>query len=341
MRLYVICGHGAGDPGAGGNGYTEAERVRALGRRIAELGGDDVVLLDTDRNWYADAGIDSLDVPPDAGLVELHMDSGPAGARGGHVIIKAGYEADQYDRALADAMARIFPGRANVIVGRSDLANVNRAARRGINYRLVENGFISDAGDVERFNSRMDEVARAYLDAFGIPAAGPAPEPPKPKPTPVPKPGIDEVINMSARQGEVHRLNNPFNGDHVYTTDPGEVSALVKAGYTDEGVVGTAPRGLVDVHRLYNADTGEHLLTDDPSEATSLLAQGQNLSDGTKSGWQYEGVAFVAHADDKGPVKLHRLYRPDGFHLLTADGGEVASLTAKGWVDEGVRFSLD
>lgn len=52
-KLFVICGHGAGDPGCCAGGYTEAERVRALGRRIKELGGDQVVLCDTSRNWYA------------------------------------------------------------------------------------------------------------------------------------------------------------------------------------------------------------------------------------------------------------------------------------------------
>ena len=29
MHLFIIAGHGAGDPGATENGYTEAERVRA------------------------------------------------------------------------------------------------------------------------------------------------------------------------------------------------------------------------------------------------------------------------------------------------------------------------
>ena len=30
VKLYVIAGHGAGDSGAVGNGYQEAERVRVL-----------------------------------------------------------------------------------------------------------------------------------------------------------------------------------------------------------------------------------------------------------------------------------------------------------------------
>ncbi len=175
MHLYVICGHGAGDPGACGNGYSEAERVRALGARIAELGGPSVTLLDTSRNWYADRGIDSLSIPSGDALVELHMDSAGPGAHGGHVIIKAGIGGpDAHDRALADAVSAIFPGRSKSIVERSDLANPNRAARRGINYRLAENGFITNSGDVGTFNSRLDDIARAYLAAFGITAGSAA-----------------------------------------------------------------------------------------------------------------------------------------------------------------------
>ena len=168
MRLWVCCGHGAGDSGAVGHGHTEAERVRALGSRIKELGGDGVVLMDQRRNWYADHGFDSVSIPQGDAVVELHMDSGAAGARGGHVIYKAGFAPDAYDRALADAISGIFPGRARTLVGRTDLRNCNVCASRGINYRLVEHGFISDAGDVATFNARTDEIARAYLTIFGI-----------------------------------------------------------------------------------------------------------------------------------------------------------------------------
>lgn len=165
--LFVICGHGAGDPGADGGGYTEAERVRALGRRIKELGGDAVELGDTSRNWYADGGLNSLRTSKP--VVELHMDaSGVPGAKGAHVIIKRGFSPDAYDKALAARLSAMMPGRAETIVGRSDLANPNRAARRGINYRLAENGFIDSPADLSYFNSHLDDIARAYLAAFGI-----------------------------------------------------------------------------------------------------------------------------------------------------------------------------
>lgn len=185
MRLYVIPGHGDGDPGAGGvcDGvyYFEDEQVRELAAAIKRFGGDNVVLSDFLRNVWKDNGIATWGIPSDCQVVELHMDSAGVGARGGHVIIKAGFTADEYDNRLADLMRSVFPGRANVIVGRGDLKSPNVAASRGIPYRLVENGFISDENDLRTFRERIDEIAVGYLKAFGIPVVGGetvTPEPP-------------------------------------------------------------------------------------------------------------------------------------------------------------------
>lgn len=169
-HLYVIAGHGAGDCGAVGYGYTEAERVRALASRLSALGGGNVTVADMNRNWYADNGIMSLNIPKDWQILELHMDSAGASAKGGHVIIKEGYNPDQYDTALSNFIGNFFPGRANKIVEKNDLANVNRAAYKGYSYRLLENGFITNSGDLSKFNNRTDELARGILSAFGISA---------------------------------------------------------------------------------------------------------------------------------------------------------------------------
>ena len=171
-RIFVIPGHGAGDSGAVGNGYQEQERVRALAKRIKALGGDSVTLADFSRNYYADNGISSLSLPSDTQIIELHMDSATASARGGHVIIYSGFEPDEYDEALADFIGSFMPGRSVLISKRSDLANPKRAAAKGYGYRLMECGFITNASDVAKFNSKMDDLARGILKAFGISSSG-------------------------------------------------------------------------------------------------------------------------------------------------------------------------
>lgn len=168
MKLFVICGHGAGDSGACGNGYCEAERVRALGQRIKELGGDNVILGDINRDYYADNGISYLDLPSDTEIIELHMDGAASSARGGHVILLEGIGADGYDNALAAFISSILPGRANPLQFRNDLANPHRARARGYSYRLLECGFITSAEDLAIFNANIDTIARGVLACFGI-----------------------------------------------------------------------------------------------------------------------------------------------------------------------------
>lgn len=219
-KIFIIAGHGAGDCGAVGNGYNEAERVRALAKRIKELGGNNVLLGDVNRDYYADNGISTLTISKDYQIVELHMDSAVAAARGGHVIIQHGFAPDNYDTALANFIADILPGRANKLVPRNDLANPSRAAAKGYGYRLLECGFISNATDIKIFNSKMDEIAKGILNAFGINTTAPT------KPN---KPAVKQSENVSIakntgannqrwaieKKGNYVRLRNKANGMYL------------------------------------------------------------------------------------------------------------------------------
>ena len=168
--LYVICGHGNGDPGSSGGGETEADLVRRLAKRMKALGGASVEVLDTSKNWYAQGLVNSA-LKKKVGrnpVVELHMDAANGKARGGHVIIDADLSADANDKALADYISKKFPGRSEKLVKRNNLANLNRAQAQGIDYRLLEVCFIDNKQDREAFLADMDEVAAGILAALGI-----------------------------------------------------------------------------------------------------------------------------------------------------------------------------
>ena len=169
VKLFIIPGHGAGDPGACGNGFEEAERVRALAQKIKDYGKDNIILGDFNLNSYRSNTIGKGVIPKECLILELHMDSSSsASAKGGHVIINGNFKADKYDEALAKMISEMFPGRSKTIVGRKDLANVKLAAECGYNYRLMECCFISNAADVQKFNNSMDELAKKILGCFGI-----------------------------------------------------------------------------------------------------------------------------------------------------------------------------
>ncbi len=176
-KLFVIPGHGAGDSGAIGNGFEEAERVRALATKIKEYGGDNVILSDFNLNSYKSNIIGEGKVPTDCIILELHLDSSSSKtAKGGHIIIHGDYKADKYDNSLAKMISTMFPGRSQIIVGRTDLANIKRAALKGYNYRLMECCFISNAQDMAKFNSNLDELAQKILQCVEIPQVSKEPK---------------------------------------------------------------------------------------------------------------------------------------------------------------------
>lgn len=196
VKVYIVAGHGAGDSGAVGCDREEAQMVRRLAQRIYDLAPEGAVaLMPFERNCYADDGMLKYAIPTGAEVVSLHMDSAVEGARGGHVLIKEGFDPDSVDVALAKLMESIFPGRAESLRKVSWLKNANQAALAKRPYRLVENGFISNPDDVRIFEERLDDIARGYLAAFGI-SGGAAPEPePAPELEPQPVPASTEEFH--------------------------------------------------------------------------------------------------------------------------------------------------
>lgn len=158
---------------------------------------------------------------------------------------------------------------------------------------------------------------------------------------------------------EVVRLYNPWNGDHLFTSDTKEVFNAEKAGWTNEGTFwkayhhegdyrkafGTNGKLGTPVLRLFNQYTGEHLYTTSTEEYNARVA----------NGWTGEGVSFysvAANADgtpktaedsEKVVVKnkvdsVYRMFNPFvqvGTHLY---GGfeENAKCLADGWKADNV-----
>ena len=277
-------------------------------------------LHDFNDNAYASKACTRFNFPKDWQVVELHLDSAGAGARGGHVIINGNYPADDYDNRLANFIGGFFPGRSNIIVGRTDLYNCNICANKGYSYRLIECCFISNQGDMDKCNSCIDDVARGILQAFDIPVT--PSEPPKPKRR------EDDLKAISIPRGnyEVFRLYNSSNGDHHYTSLKSECEELAKQGWKEEGIAWTGADTGAVLYRMYNPNAGDHLLTADIEEASALW----------NDGWLYEG-ANIASARDGKPI--YRLYdKSNGNHFYTADENEKNNLGKQGWKDEGIGF---
>ena len=105
-------------------------------------------------------------------VVEWHFDaSGSPSASGGHVIVYSGFIPDELDLRLRDGIKDMVGIRYSHrghsgISGRSNLANVNRTAKGGVNYRLVELGFGTSPVDSKVMLNKMDQFAKTMSDSI-------------------------------------------------------------------------------------------------------------------------------------------------------------------------------
>ena len=105
-------------------------------------------------------------------VIEWHFDAtGTPDASGGHVIVYSGYTPDALDLRLRDGIKKVlgvrYTHKGHVgISGRSNLANVNRTANGGINYRLIELGFGTSPKDSKIMLNDMDKVAKVMTESI-------------------------------------------------------------------------------------------------------------------------------------------------------------------------------
>lgn len=134
---------------------------------------------------------------------------------------------------------------------------------------------------------------------------------------------------------KMNRLLSISSGEHLFTTNGAEVANLLRNGWKSEDIKGKSVGEETGdpVYRVYNSVTKEHLYTMSLKEKNYLV---------TNQKWKYEGIQFFSG----GKTALTRLYNPNAkelynCHLLTSDENEIKTLTAKGWINEGLTWSLD
>jgi len=169
----IVMGHGAGDPGARGNGTTEATFLRKhmlpqLRKYAKEVKGSTITFYNPKKNLVSDTLYHhkgSYKLNKNTTVIMFHLDA-PAG-HGGHVIIHKKHPTKR-DRRLAKVIKKyVGLNRAyNGFSYRTNLRNCNVLRRRGIDYSLVESGFITKKNYVKHLKYHMAKFAKADIEAI-------------------------------------------------------------------------------------------------------------------------------------------------------------------------------
>ncbi|MDO4621629.1 MAG: hypothetical protein Q4B22_01620 [Eubacteriales bacterium] len=112
-----------------------------------------------------------------------------------------------------------------------------------------------------------------------------------------------------------------------YAADNAEY--LLEADSTEE--IDLLGAGTVSMYRMYNPNSGEHFYTASKAEKENLC----------KAGWRYEGIGWIAPANNK-KAPVYRMYNSNaGDHHYTLSVGEKNHLTSLGWKYEGIGWYSD
>lgn len=177
MKILLIAGHGAGDPGAvgiiGSSEYREANLTRAVVVEAAANLKDfaDVSIYPTNRNAFSDCQTGQLlhQVSSTYDLsVEVHFNAGSAPANGCEVWVPR----SEMDRVLAagvcDELSNI--GFSDRGVKAKNWCVIKTLSAKGIKSILVEVCFITSPTDMEIFNAHKSgkAIANAIINTYGL-----------------------------------------------------------------------------------------------------------------------------------------------------------------------------
>ena len=182
MKILLISGHGAGDPGAigtcNGKTYREADLTREVVTALAAKLKDcaSVTVYDQSRNAYTDykngslnsrAHFEDFDI-----VLEIHFnafkeDKGDGKNKGVEIYAKAG--SDIEGNIVKNIAALGFTNRG---VKSSGFAVINTARSKGARAALLEVCFIDDADDMKLYLAKKNDIINAIVKGFGFDVSG-------------------------------------------------------------------------------------------------------------------------------------------------------------------------
>lgn len=173
MRVMIIAGHGAGDPGACALGYQEATETRKVANAVKPLlesYGINVQMYDQNKNAYDEirfgrgislSGVDYV--------VEIHFNAG-ANNTGGNgvttgteILVDSSEGGTSVEECILKKICALgFKNRG--VKRRNDLLVMNTVTNNGVSHALIETCFIDDADDMALYSKKFNDIAKAIAD---------------------------------------------------------------------------------------------------------------------------------------------------------------------------------
>ena len=169
MRILLIPGHGAGDPGAVALGLQEQnltrELVQLINKKLLPYAVVDV--FDTSANMYKrlKSGYPFNFKAYDY-VLEVHFNAFDTKANGVEILVHTSEEGTSVEQTIVDNIAALgFKNRG--VKPRNDLLVMNTCKKsQGVSYALLETCFIDSLNDINKYLPNKETVALAIVDGI-------------------------------------------------------------------------------------------------------------------------------------------------------------------------------
>ena len=176
MKILLISGHGAGDPGAVSQFGKEADETIYMVEEIKKTlsAYAQVDLYPTERNAYKDAKAGKLAV--NFGnynyVLEVHFNSGAADLKGNgrttgtEIYVTTAEKTVGVETKIVQSIAAL--GFKNRGVKRTNFTVIYRAKAAGVSSALLEVCFIDDKDDMSIYAAKKSQIAAAVANAIAV-----------------------------------------------------------------------------------------------------------------------------------------------------------------------------
>lgn len=167
VKILLIAGHGAGDPGAIGNGLQEANETRDVVNRLTPLlraKGADVTVLDINTNAFASIQRGVVPFSRNYDYVfEVHFNAAGIGACGTEIYVTTSESSDAVEQKVMSKLSKFFVNRG---VKKTNFSVIWAAKNMGMSSALLEVCFISNSEDVAKYKANKQAIAQAIADGI-------------------------------------------------------------------------------------------------------------------------------------------------------------------------------
>lgn len=167
MKILLISGHGAGQPGATGNGCVEADLTREITSLLANKLSNfvDVDVYPQSNNAYIDLenGKPAVNFTNYNYVLEVHFNAFNKSAKGTEIYVTSKENGTSVEQAIMDGLGKYFIVRG---VKRKDFYVINSIKKKGVSCALLETCFIDNKEDMDTYQKNKDGIIQAIVDGI-------------------------------------------------------------------------------------------------------------------------------------------------------------------------------